>query len=459
MTATTGPADEVLEFEDIQGTVLRGRPDPYFGAYLVFRVDQSQDALVLLERLIPHITSAADWEHPAEDAWINVVFSVEGLRRLGVDPTILAAFPPELQQGMAARHDLLGDVGSSAPEHWVMPHGPTGFHIGLLVMAASEELKAQKLAIGHQALASLSGVTLLYHLDVGMPPTRREHFGFVDGLTRPFILGQGGEPLPGQSVSPPGEFLLGYRNAKGQRSEGPGPEEFWRNGTYISLRMMYQDVALFRRFLHDNSEDEYAKELLAAQMMGRWRSGCPLHQSPTEDRPELAHDPLHNNNFRYYDSDPEGRITPLGCHIRRANPRDGLKDSIADVNLHLLLRRGSAYGPVLPEGQLEDDGLDRGLVLAVINAYPARQFEFVQSQWINDGDFISQGARTDPIIGRRDKADDFMVHQPHRRRICGLAEFTSTRGGEHLFLPGLRGLHWLVNHLHGAEAHPCPPVA
>ena len=39
MTATTGPADEVLEFEDIQGTVLRGRPDPYFGAYLVFRVE------------------------------------------------------------------------------------------------------------------------------------------------------------------------------------------------------------------------------------------------------------------------------------------------------------------------------------------------------------------------------------------------------------------------------------
>lgn len=449
MTPISLQTEEILEFEDIQGTVLRGRPNPYYGAYLVFRVDQAQDALTLLDRLTPHITSAADWEHPEEEAWINIVFSVEGLRRLGVDPVILSAFPLELQQGMAARHSLLGDVGTSAPDRWVMPHAATGFHIGLHVMAVSEDLRAQKLAIGHQALTNLSGVKLLYHLDVGMPPTKREHFGFVDGLTRPFIMGQGGEPLPGQSVSPPGEFLLGYRNAKGARSEGPGPEEFWRNGTYISLRMMYQDVALFRRFLCENSDDDYAKELLAAQMMGRWRSGCPLHQSPTEDRPELAHDPSLNNDFLYYESDPEGHITPLGCHIRRANPRDGLKDSIADVKLHLLLRRGSAYGPVLPEGQLEDDGIDRGLVLAVINAFPARQFEFVQSQWINDGDFISQGSRTDPIIGRRDLADDFMVHKPHRRRICGLAEFTVTRGGEHLFLPGLGGLRWLVNHLRG----------
>jgi deferrochelatase/peroxidase EfeB len=438
---------EVLEIQDIQGTVLRGRPNPYFGVYLVFRIEAPADAVTLIERLIPHLTSAADWEHPAEDAWINIVFSHEGLRVLGLDPAILGAFPRELQQGMAARSELLGDVGRSAPDHWVMPHAFKGFHFALHVMAASPELRDQKVALGEREVAQSKGVTLLYRLEVGMPSTKREHFGFVDGLTRPYIEGQGGEPLPGQTVSAPGEFVLGYRNAKGERAEGPGPEEFWRNGTYVSLRMLYQDVALFRKFLHDNADDPYAQELLAAQMMGRWRSGCPLHKSPTEDRPELATDPMQNNDFSYYESDPEGHITPLGSHIRRANPRDGLKDSIADPKLHLLLRRGSAYGAVLPEGVMEDDGVDRGLVLAVINAYPARQFEFVQSQWINDGDFISQGERTDPIIGRRDRADDFLVYQPRRKRICGLSEFTLTRGGEHLFLPGLGGLRWLVGHL------------
>jgi len=70
-----------LELGDIQGTVLRNRPMPYFGAYLVFRIDDAEPARTLIRRLIPHITSAADWEHPAENAWMNVVFSCEGLRR------------------------------------------------------------------------------------------------------------------------------------------------------------------------------------------------------------------------------------------------------------------------------------------------------------------------------------------------------------------------------------------
>jgi hypothetical protein len=84
-------------------------------------------------------------------------------------------------------------------------------------------------------------------------------------------------------------------------------------------------------------------------------------------------------------------------------------------------------------------------VLAIINANPGRQFEFVQSQWLNDGDFISQGSRTDPIVGRRDISSDYAYPaKPVRRRLTGLADFTATRGGEHVFLPGLGGLEWLA---------------
>ena len=84
-------------------------------------------------------------------------------------------------------------------------------------------------------------------------------------------------------------------------------------------------------------------------------------------------------------------------------------------------------------------------MLAFVNANPGRQFEFVQSQWVQDGDFISQGRRTDPVIGRRDKADDYIFPaRPARRHITGLPDFTSTRGGEHVFLPGLRGLAWIA---------------
>jgi hypothetical protein len=56
-----------------------------------------------------------------------------------------------------------------------------------------------------------------------------------------------------------------------------------------------------------------------------------------------------------------------------------------------MIRRGAVYGPPLPEGVLEDDGADRGLMFAFIGAHLGRQFEFVQSEWINDGVFFGAG--------------------------------------------------------------------
>ena len=93
-----------LDLQDIQGTVLRPRPIPYFGSYYVFTVDQADSALALLRRILPHITSAANWDAPAENAWINLTLSFEGLRKLGMPPQILNGFPREFMQGMAARH-------------------------------------------------------------------------------------------------------------------------------------------------------------------------------------------------------------------------------------------------------------------------------------------------------------------------------------------------------------------
>lgn len=435
-----------LEVHDIQGTVLNNRPMPYFGTYVVFRINEADAALTLLQRLIPRVSSSADWAAPKDDAWLNVVFTWEGLRRLGVKQEILDGFPVEFRQGMAARSAFLGDVGRSDPTKWNFPHGNSGFHAGLLIMARTAESRDAQLAVGRWALEGLSGVEVAARLDVGVPPTLREHFGFADGISRPFIEGQGGEPLPGQGTpTKAGEFILGYENELGQLATGPGPEALWRNGTYIAVRKIYQDVAAFRRYLRQSATDSAGQEMVAAKMMGRWRSGCPLALSPHADNPEIVADPRRNNDFAYFDDDRNGLKTPVGCHIRRVNPRDGLQDTMAYARLHRLLRRGAAYGPMLPEGAMEDDGQDRGIVLALINANPGRQFEFVQSQWVNDGDFVSQGRRSDPIVGRRDHSDDFAYpEKPVRRRLTGLPEFTATRGGEHVFLPGLGGLRWLA---------------
>ena len=71
------------------------------------------------------------------------------------------------------------------------------------------------------------------------------------------------------------------------------------------FRKLYQDVAAFRRYLATaakslyGSDDEYHQELVAAKMMGRWRSGCPLDLSPDKDDPEIAADPERRNDFTY----------------------------------------------------------------------------------------------------------------------------------------------------------------
>jgi len=434
-----------LDLAEIQGTVLRNRPMPYYGAYLLFRVDHAVSAREGVRRLLPHVTSAKDWEAPADQAWINIVFTAEGLRRIGVPSEIVGGFPIPFVQGMAARRVFLGDVGDADPSNWDWPHGGNGFHLGLFLMGQSEEARAAKLALGHEAMRGLPGLRLLAHLDVGIPPTMREHFGYVDGLSRPFIEGEGGEPLPGQDVTKAGEFVLGYENELGHIAKGPGPEIFWRNGTFLSIRKIRQNVAAFRRFLRENAETPEGEELVAAKMMGRWRSGCPLALSPDKDDPSIVADPLRRNDFKYAQDDPEGRETPVGSHIRRVNPRDALDGTISDARTHRLLRRGAAYGPVLPEGAVEEDGEDRGIVLALVNADPARQFEFVQSQWINDGDFVGEGSRSDPIVGRRDLADDYTYPaKPVRKRLKGLPDFTVVRGGEHVFVPSISSLQWMT---------------
>ena len=140
-------------------------------------------------------------------------------------------------------------------------------------------------------------------------------------------------------------------------------------------------------------------------MMGRWRSGAPLALCPIHDDPELGADPRRNNDFLYEEDDPTGFKTPGGSHIRRTNPRDA---SIAGVaRIHRMIRRGTAYGPLLPEGVLEDDGADRGLMFAFVGAHLGRQFEFVQSQWINERRLLRGGRRKDPIVGANDGTGSF----------------------------------------------------
>src|SRR5262249_43662249 len=117
------------------------------------------------------------------------------------------------------------------------------------------------------------------------------------------------------------------------------------------------------------------------------------------------------------------------------------------VRLHRMIRRGTAYGPPLPEGVLEDDDADRGIMFAFIGSHLKRQFEFVQSEWVNDGVFFGGApAEKDPVSGANDGTGVFTLpRRPVRRRLQGIPRFVVTRGGEYCFMPGLRALRWLAD--------------
>ena len=110
------PAHVALDLDEIQGGVLRQRPQPYNGAYYLVRIDVPEQGRVALAKLRQHVTSAAQWWDRSVTAWISIGISHPGLAALGVPDEVLSTFAPEFQAGMAARAPTIGDTGPSAPE-------------------------------------------------------------------------------------------------------------------------------------------------------------------------------------------------------------------------------------------------------------------------------------------------------------------------------------------------------
>ena len=434
----------MLELDDIQSGALHARPTPYVGVYILLRIDDRRAGRELLRRLGPALAAATNPNDPDQQAWVSAALTFQGLKALGVPRNSLDSFPAAFQQGMAARAMELGDAGESAPEHWEKPFGTPDVHVAISGLSPDAARLEIVLAGARKAYEDLPGVSAIWRLDCHVLATEKEAFGFKDGISHPAVEGSS---VPGTNPKEQplkaGEFLLGYRDETGGFPPMPQPEVLGRNGTYVVFRKLHQRVAAFRQYVKANSSSPEEEELLAAKMMGRWRSGAPLALRPAADDPELGADPRRNNDFLYNADDPKGLKTPPGAHIRRMNPRDS--EIVGVTRLHRMIRRGTSYGPLLPAGVLEDDGADRGLAFIFVGAHLERQFEFVQSEWVKDGLFFGTPGDKDPITGPNDGSGQFIIpQQPIRRRLTGLPSFVVTRGGEYFFAPGLRALRWLA---------------
>lgn len=494
---------EVFEFDDLQGLLRFGHGKLSECCLMLLRVTDSQAARDWLMRA--PVTDAGS-KSPAPETALQLAFSVEGLRVLGLDDQVIEGFSDEFIVGMAgdeSRSRRLGDSGESAPVRWEWGgDSATMPHILLLLYATSGGLEKWRVSVEDDSFkAAFALQAILPTQDLG----GIEPFGFVDGISQPKVdweqrqstdLHQRDSYANWLAL---GETVLGYANEYGlyttrplidpaqdglatqlpDAEDAPGMKDLGRNGCYLVVRQLHQDVPGFWRFVEQQSgADPAAREQLAANMVGRWRDGTPLVQGSGEEIPGIPAN-AQDNQFNY-DADPDGHGCPLGAHIRRANPRTGdfppgvnglisrlLKilgfkqkrldeDLIASTRFHRLLRRGRPYGPLLsPEDAIKPDAVEaeRGLQFICLVANIARQFEFVQNTWSMNSKFNGMQHESDPLLGRREplingeKTDCFKLTDPAgpARQICALPQFVTVRGGAYFFMPGMRALRYIAS--------------
>lgn len=445
-----------VELDDLQALLRSALRTLPHARYALYHLPAGADGRGLLATLVDDVTSAAD-----RDASVatQVALTATGLTGLGVPSVITDGFSDEFLAGMIHRSRFLGDT----PEHWQWGRGDQ-HSVDLLVItyAATPDLLATA-AGSLDERAAARGVVLLEARETH-GSSEVEPFGFRDGISQPYVpeLASSADDTRARPVAL-GEFVLGHPNAYGLVTQRPvlpphldprgllpvlppgadrghpdGGADLGRNGTYLVLRTLAQDVTAFDTYVHATAQElGLDAELLAAKMVGRWRSGASLVQSPDADRAELAT----ANDFGYHHDDVRGLRCPLGAHVRRANPRDSLDPrpgsdaSQAVTDRHRLLRRGRVFA---------DDG-QQGLQFVALNANLGRQFEFVQHSWLNDPKFAGLTTDVDPLVTPRTPDGVFTIPgEPFRTRVRGLPEFVTTLGGAYFFLPGRRALQYLA---------------
>jgi deferrochelatase/peroxidase EfeB len=275
----------MLEYGDIQ-YILLTRVPALTGRYEFLSFRNAAGGRAWLSAILEKVQSAAEVNASVdrEKRWVTVGFTWNGLRALGVEEASLATFPEEFRQGMVARAEILGDSGANHPDNWVGGLARPDLH-AIAVLFARDVLERGRCQAEHDKLvAQCNGVEVLSTLDLEATPPfdyAHDHFGYRDRLSQPVMEGTGEVPTPG-SGGPlkPGEFVLGYADENGPPVNLPQPEILSRNGSFMAYRRLEEHVGRFRDFLRQHGKTAEEQELIAAKLMGRWRSGAPLVLAP-----------------------------------------------------------------------------------------------------------------------------------------------------------------------------------
>ncbi len=474
---------EVVDTAQVQSIVFRAMGSLVHGAHLFLDLpagdpNRALARLVAGEGDLPPV-SFGDLPSgaPRLAASASLALSPAGLARLGLPGPDsahgLASFPLAFMAGMQARATILGDPGD-----WDAA-GLAAYDAAdaCLILACDTP---QRLAAAIAAVAAIAPIT---HQVITSPSGNGpdpdsldvDHFGFRDGISQPVIRHTAdwrrrpatdqmaaGEVLLGHPsnqgyVAPPlrleaGHDPLGLLPAAAEPSRPypdftpdhpPAFRDFGRNGSFLVVRRLAQNVEGFAAGTAAAAADLNGRcphlassigqtidgQWVAAKIIGRWPDGTPLIDRAGPGGSGEAH-----NDFGFAHEDPQGLACPLGSHIRRANPRDGLDirdpESLATINRHRLIRRGRPYR----------EGEERGLMFTAICADIERQFEFIQQRWLMGPSFHGLAGEIDPLLGQGNFTLPTAIGPV---RLTGLQQWVAMKGGGYFFLPGRAALRWL----------------
>ncbi|CAG7920664.1 unnamed protein product [Penicillium olsonii] len=494
---------------NLQGDVWPGLPKK-FQSFMFFQVKNNAAFKSRLKTFIPKITTAKDacamnevMKKAKQDALksktsvkleplpgINISFTSTGLEALGAfinvndqalvkkDRKLSTIFRQKqlrgglFEKGMFA--DLVGE-GWDTPEELRKHYHPArenGRAIDGVIMVTSSiksdlenkisEVKQHFLAEEGEPLnpdtyvvSKDPSVEFTFSRDGNVRPgihKGKEHFGFKDGISQPILEGwddkvpQGKEPV----ATKPGMIVCGY---DGDDMQQPA----WaKDGSFLVFRDLQQQVPEFEEFMNQNAKhapftQDHPKpgEKLAAYLMGRWKNGTPVDESPHDDTNEAL---FESNNFDFAPVTEHNKC-PFAAHIRKMRPRADLEHDHA-----VIMRRGIPYGECVTDAELAAkktaEDKERGLLFVCYQSDIRNGFNFLTTRWASNHYFPDRktnfvgddGPGIDAIVGQR------LEHHPERtiglpdgqtptKSRMKLDSWVYQRGGDYFFTPSLSALN------------------